>query len=283
MRRYDKPNNRFTLTAAFLLSGTLSANANASLLYATQAGTFTMNLDRNALALSTGGNPSNPGHFLVDYYDTSESNYITRSDSSFYFGNPSRVEASAINLVHDVTPISASNPSGQAPGRYVKSTTPNFAVDSTNLTATGTLGMTGIELYKGLYNGTLIYGDYSLTYNPTLRQEVYDDFGIAEYPSGWYLQNNVSFSAVVYELANLQMQVTDAENWRISGDLLFSPENAGLLHVAENADAGDFCLGFGSYAGCGQVAAVPLPGSVWLFASSLIACFGMRRDRNPRS
>ncbi|NOT10793.1 MAG: VPLPA-CTERM sorting domain-containing protein [Methylococcaceae bacterium] len=271
-----------TLTFVFAVSiATLTPASNAAILNASLGGTFTMNLDRNALALATGGNPGNPGHFLVNYYDTAESDYTTRSDSSFYFNNPLRTEVSALNLVHDITPISPTNPSGQSPGRYVKATTPDFAVDSDSLTATGSVGMSGIELYKGLYNGALIYGDYSLTYNPAYRQLVYDDFGLANYPSGWYLQNNVSFSVVVYELSNLNLIFTDANNWQLSGDLLYSPENAGLLKTAIQADAGDFCLGFGTYSGCGQVSAVPLPAAIWLFISGL-AGFGVNACRRKR-
>ncbi len=272
-----------TLSFVFAVSiATLAPVTKAALLNASLGGTFTMNMDRDALALATGGNPGNPGHFLVHYYDTAESDYTTRSDSSFYFNNPLRTEVSALNLVHDITPTSASNPSGQAPGRFVKATTPGFAVDSNSLTATGSLGMTGIELYKGLYNGALIYGDYSLTYNPAYRQAVYDDFGLANYPSGWYLQNNVSFSAVVYELANLNMVFADANDWKLSGDLLFSPENAGLLKTTIQADAGDFCLGFGAYAGCGQVSAVPLPTAAWLFISGLFG-WGVNAHRRGRN
>lgn len=264
-----------------LLALGFAANTQASLLYAGENGTFTMNLDRNALALGTKGSVENPGHFLVHYYDTEESDYTTRTDSSIYYNNPLRTEVSAFNLVHDITPTSAGNPSGQAPGRFVKSTTPDFAVNSDTLTATGSLGMTGIELYKGLYNGALIYGDYSLTYNPAYRQEVYDDFGLSDYPSGWYLQNNVSFSAVVYELANLSLIFTDANHWKLSGDLLVSPENAGLLKVARLADVGDFCLGFGSFSGCGQVSTVPVPTSVWLFISGLLG-LGVNAHRRER-
>ena len=140
-----------------------------------------MNMDRNALALSTGGTPGKPGHFLVDYFDTAESDFTTRTDSSFYLGNSNRTEMPAVNLVHDITPISATDPANQAPNRYVKSTSPDFAVDSEALTATGVLGMTGVELYKGLYNGALIAGDYSLHYNLAERLETWDFLRIIGY------------------------------------------------------------------------------------------------------
>jgi len=255
---------------------------NATQLNASLGGTFTLNLDRDALALSIHGTPSNPGHFLVHYYDTVESDYTTRTDSSFYLGNASRSEISALNLVHDITPINAINLAGQAPNRYVKSTTPDFAIDSQTLTATGVMGMTGIELYKGLYNGALIYGDYSLHYNPANRAATWDDFGLSiPQPSGWYLQNNVSFSAVVYDLSNLSIVVGDANNWKFSGDLLLSPENAGLLQNTMQLDVGGFCLGAGSYSGCGHVSTVPVPATAWLFISGFggLGFAGIRRRR----
>ena len=160
MKRYKNK----TSLAVLLMGSTLLTmnNSQASLLNTSLGGSFSMSMDRDALAYSTGGTPSNPGHYLVHYYDTTESNYLTRTDSSFYFNNALRTEVSAINMVHDLTAISATNPVGQASNRHVKATSPNFAIDSESLTGTGVLGMTGIELYKGLYNGTLIYGDYSL-------------------------------------------------------------------------------------------------------------------------
>ena len=277
--RYTSASAKFLVISAMNLA---SVAASASTLNAGLGGTFTMNMARDVLALSTQGSPENPGHFLVHYYDTLESDYTTRSDSSFYFNNPLRTEVPALNLVHDITPISASNPAGQAPNRHVKSTSPNFAIDSDALTATGVLGMTGVELYKGAYNGALIYGDYSLHYNPGNRAATWSDYELTiPQPSGWYLQNNVSFSSVVYDLANLSLVVGDANNWKLSGDLLLSPENAGLLQNTLTADAGDFCLGTGSYAGCGRVSTVPVPAAVWLFVSGLgsLGVAGFRRGR----
>ncbi|MCQ8127241.1 VPLPA-CTERM sorting domain-containing protein [Methylomonas rivi] len=282
MKSNNAKRHKLPLPLTITLIALASASADAALLNANQGGTFTMNLDRDALALSTQGTLSNPGHFLVHYYDTLESDYTTRSDSSFYFNNPLRTEVSALNLVHDITPVSADHPAGQAPNRHVKSTSPNFAVDSEALTATGVLGMTGIELYKGLYNGALIAGDYSLHYNPASRAATWEDYeSTIPLPSGWYLQNNVSFSMVVYDLANLAIVVGDAENWKLSGDLLLSPENAGLLQNTVQLDVGDFCLGVGAYSGCGQISSVPVPAAAWLFVSGLsgLGFAGFRRGK----
>ena len=268
MKRYkNKPLFAILLVSSCLL---VANNSQASLLNTSLGGTFNISMDRDALAYSTGGTPSNPGHFLVHYYDAIESDYLTRTDSSFYFNNPLRTEVSALNMEHQLTAISASNPSGQASNRHVKATSPNFAIDSETLTGTGVLGMTGIELYKGFYNGALIYGDYSLQYNPANRALAWEDYGLTSAPpSGWYLQNNVSFSVVVYDLAGLSVVADDANNWKLTGDLLLSPENAGLLQNTAQLDVGNFCLGTGSYSHCGQISAVPLPATVWLFISGL--------------
>ncbi len=266
-------NQKFAQNAfvALALSASAYSSVQAATLNASLGGTFNMNMDRGVLARSTAGSSTDPGHFLVDYFDTAKSDYATRTDSSFYFNNDNRTEIPAVNLVHDITPISANDPAPQAANRYVKSTSPNFSIDSLTQVGTGSLGMTGIELYKGKYNGALIYGDYSLHYNPANRQELWDLVGLTGSPSGWYLQNNVSFSAVVYDLAGLNLSVTDNGNWELRGDLLLSPENAGLLQNTPLADAGDFCLGLGSHAGCGQVSSVPIPAGFWLLGSGLAA------------
>jgi hypothetical protein len=258
----------------FWLSTTLiglcmTSVAQSAILTQGAAGTFIMSFDRNVLATAIKGAPSNPGHFLVQYYDTEASDYTSRSDSSFYFNNPLREEAPALNLLHDITPAAVSHPSGQAPGRYVKASSPNFSLDSSTLSGNGSLGMTGIELYKGSYNGALIYGDYSLSYDPNTRQQVLDEFGYSHQVSGWYLQNNVSFSAVVYELENLALVYHSATDWKLQGDLMITPENALLLKIPVMTDVGDFCLGFGSFSGCGTTV-VPIPASAWLFVSALL-------------
>lgn len=271
-----------TLSSVYLASGLLGAKGYAAILNANLGGTFTMNMDRNVLALATQGTLTDPGHFLVDYFDAEASDYRTRSDSSFYSGNSNRIEMPPVNLVHTITPVSATDPVNQAPNRYVKSTTPDFAVDSDTLTATGSLGMLGIELYKGRYNGALIYGDYSLHYNLADRQDVWDFLALPGTPGGWYLQNNVSFSAVVYEFGQLSIDYTDASNWQLSGDLLLSPANAGLIKIPVLTDVGDFCLGVGSYAGCGTVSNVPIPVTAWFFGSGVVSYMmaGIRRRRS---
>lgn len=277
--------NRYSYTSIILAGTSLlmtSLTANANILNASSGGTFRFNYNRDAIALygtadtDDQGNTipntiDHPGYFVSNYSDTANSDYLSKT-SGHFINNSGDTEISAINLVHDITSIGP-NPAGQATGRFVKGTTENFGIDSDTLAGTGSMGLTGVQAfalpYYGGTGGSLIYGDFTLKYNPFSREAAWDDADVLGTPSGWYLRNNISFSANAYDLANLALNYDDAENWELRGDLLIAPENATFLHGAASADWGDFCLGAGSHAGCGAVSAVPVPTAIWLFGTGL--------------
>ncbi len=281
---------------SILLAGTslliTSLSANANILNATSGGTFRFNFDRDAIALygtsdtDEQGNPipnsiEHPGYFISKFSNTANSDYLSKT-SGYFINNSGDMEISAVNLIHDITSI-GSNPTGQATGRFVKGTTPNFAIDSDTLAGTGSMGLTGVQAFTlpfyGDTGGTLIYGDFTLKYSAFSRAAAWDDAGVPGTPSGWYLRNNISFSATAYDLANLTVNYDDAENWELKGDLLIAPENATFLLGAASADWGDFCLGVGSHAGCGAVSAVPVPAAVWLFGTGLMGLLTVSRRK----
>ncbi len=276
-------------------------NASAVTLNATAGGTFTFNYDRDALALAgyqqiidntdplnpvyAPNSPSHPGYYASSFWDSVASDYTTRADGYFTTNN-GHSEIPAASLVHNLVTISSTASNGDLPGqaanRHVKELGENFGIDSVTLAGTGTsastnaLGMTGVQgfwlPYYGASGGNLFYGDFSLRYGKTARQTAWTNADITDRtPSGWYLQNNISFAAVAYDLDNLSLVYTDAQNWMLQGDLLNSPSNSDFIKSAVLADLGNFCLGVGSYAGCSNpvVATVPLPGAVWLFAGGL--------------
>jgi hypothetical protein len=270
---------QISLGLAALSVLTCPISVNALTLTPGAGGTFTFNLDRNALAPYVFGSSAASGYVPTTFYDTATSNYTNpaNSDSSLA-GGVGSTEIDATHWVHDITPISASDPGGQAAGRGVKSTSPTFAIDSTTLAGvTGTkLGMTGVQGFHLPFFGggsTIINGDFALRYNPSARQTAWDDAGLPGTPTGWYLQNNTSFAANVYDLSNLTLSLTDANNWQLVGDLLMTPENAAFLAGAPLTDVGNFSLSLGSYA------AVPLPATVWLFASSVVALLSGHRRK----
>ena len=243
-----------------------SSTANAMLLNAPSSGTYTMNLDRVALQPYY-------GYFLSTFWnDTDSSLSNPRNTGNYLVGTISTAEISVINRVFSLTPI-GSDPSNQPGQRFVKATSENFNIDSDTLTGvTGTqIGMAGVQ---GFYapswppnGGGVVNGDFSVTYDPSRQSNG---------QTGWYLANNIFFTMATYDLSNLTVAFSDADNWQLKGDLLMSPENGGMLQGASLNDVGDFCLGVGSYAGCGQVTTVPVPGAIWLLGSGLLGYMGVR-------
>ncbi len=248
--------------------GMASASADAALLNAPSGGTFTMNLDRNALAPYAGG------YFLSTFWDAAASAAGNPANTGDHLlSQLNSTEISGLNQVFELTAIG--NDAGpQANQRFAKATSTDFAIDTNTLAgvAGAQVGMTGVQ---GFYapnwppgGAGLVNGDFSLRYDAD-RQTLGR--------TGWYLANNIYFTMAVYDLNNLSLNFTNAENWQLSGDLLMSPENAGMLQGVQLIDVGNFCLGTGAYAGCGQVSAVPLPAAVWLFGSGLLAFIGIGR------
>lgn len=278
MNTVNTPHRAISLAVLGMLAvgaTVISESANATILNAPTSGVFTMNLDKDALTPYS-------GYFLSAFWDAAASDYSNPLNTGDYLNSRnSKNEIPAINQMFDLTPI-GNDPTGQAAQRFLKATSANFFIDSDTLVgvdsvdgafdnrvAGAQIGMAGVQ---GFYapdwltaccglGGGLVNGDFSLTYDSTRQTDG---------RSGWYLANNIHFTMAVYDFSDLSVVFTDANNWQLSGDLLMSPENGGMLKGASLNDVGDFCLGVGSYAGCGQIATVPLPGTVWFFAAGLL-------------
>ena len=260
----SKP-SALALIAALSASMILAPNqAQATTLNAPTSGTFTLNLDRIALQPYF-------GYFLSSFWDDTASDISNPANTgSALSGLIATTEISAVNRVFNLTAI-GSNPDNQPPQRFVKATSADFVIDTDSLTgvAGSQIGMTGVQgFYAPLWppsGGGVVNGDFSITYDASRQSGA---------QTGWYLANNIYFTMAVYDFSNLNLVFSDADNWQLSGDLLMSPENGGMLRGAILNDVGNFCLGVGSFAGCGQVASVPLPSGIWLFASGLFALLG---------
>ncbi|MEQ1529508.1 MAG: hypothetical protein ABL925_09340 [Methylococcales bacterium] len=259
------------------LLSAVSVGVNASILQAAGSGTFTMSLDRAALAPYF-------GYYLSTSWDSAASDYNNPINTGDYL--VSHITGTEISAIKQVFPITAtgSDPSGQPANRFVKATSANFGIDSDALTGVpgAVLGMTGVQGFwasQWLPNPSgLVNGDFSLTYtNPQHREAVWQSLGATGVTStGWHLDNNIYFTMPVYELSNLSVIFIDAVNWQLSGDLLMSAENGWMLKGAQLNDVGNFCLGIGSFAGCSP-APVPIPAALWLFAGALLSLVGFNR------
>lgn len=271
--------NYKSLLSNFLVASTLlvSVNSQATLLNAPLNGSFTMNLDRVALAPYY-------GYQLSNYWNTADSDYTNPLNTgNNLVSHVNNTEISALNQVFDLTAI-GTNPTGQVGQRFVKATSADFTLNTETLVGTpnAQIGMTGVQgFYAPLWppnGGGVVNGDFSLIYkNPLDRQATWLESGVVGTSTGWTLLNNIFFTMPVYDLSNLSVVFTDANNWSLSGDLLMSPENGGMLQGAVLNDVGDFCLGVGSYAGCGQITAVPIPGVAWLTLGILLNLFRINR------
>ena len=254
---------RFAAMLAAALS-VAASNSGAATLNALTGCTFTMNLDSAALVPYY-------GYRLTSFWDAAASDYTNPANTgNGLLSQLGTTEISSVNRLFDVMPIGP-DPTDQPADRHVKCTSAGFGIDTDTLAgvAGAEIGLTGVQgFYAPLWppaGGGLVNGDFSIGFD-TGRQT-----GGA---SGWYLANNIYFTMAVYDFSNLSLAFTDADNWQLSGDLLMSPENGGMLQGPSLNDVGGFCLGAGSYSGCGQVSVVPVPAAAWLFGSGLLAVAG---------
>lgn len=275
------------LVVLFFSIGVVCTTAKASNLTTSSSGTFTMSLDRNALAVYY-------GYQLASFWDSEASSPSNPSNTGDYFvSHINTTEISAINKAFDLTAvgISAANQPNQ---RSVRASSADFSIDSESLTGLpgAELGMTGVQGFWVPYwqksptapitPAGLVNGDFSLVYsNPQDRETVWNGFGLAGKSTGWHLNNNMYFTMPVYDLSNVSVVVNDAFNWQFSGDLLMSAENGFMLKGAQLNKVGTFCLGIGSYAGCNP-APVPVPPAVLTFGSALLGVIGFNWRKSRR-
>lgn len=277
----------FLSIAGFLAPASASANVLSA---ASGIGTFTINFDREAFAVLQGGSSASPGTFNARFYDDVASNPTNPTNDmlSLIGGAYPLAEQSSTNLVHGISSVA---PASQATDRYVQGTTSNFKVNTSGsnvISGEGSLGLTGVQalgIGAGIYSGAaLAYGDYSLVYDPTAQAyEAELAGGASAVLSGWYLQNHIGGAAFfidAYDLANLSVVATDANNWKMTGDILMSASNVFMLGGNQGVDMGNFCLGVGSYSSCSAtVSEVPLPSTVWMFGTGILGFSSSLRRR----
>ncbi|MDN5940478.1 MAG: VPLPA-CTERM sorting domain-containing protein [Nitrospira sp.] len=227
------------------------------------SGTFTMNLDRDALAqltLNPTGTP--PTLYLEEFWDASASASLTATQINTPGTAdlvPGTGEIPATGLVYDVTGSTVTNPAGRA----IQPT--NFTYDPNNVTgtATGQIGLGGVMRFMGNFQGVFTTGDYALEYDATR-------VGNPAGGSGWYLLNNFGFPIPAWDLADVTTS-SDPFSLALSGNLKWSPEVTSAFFAP--SDLGK-TMGTFTFA-----SPVPLPAAIWLFGSGLIGLAGLARRR----
>lgn len=262
-----------TLFAALAVTVALiPANASATPLSAATGGTFTFNLDSAALGNYVGGSSLGTNNYYLSSFANTAASDPTVVTAAAFSSTIGATQISATDLVHDLTSVGI-NPAGQLAGRHVQATTVGFSIDSSTLAGVDDekLGMTGMQgFYIPNYNGNpskMYTGDFSLEFDSNRASNA---------ASGWYLNNNAGFTLDTYDLANLNVTVSDANNWLLTGDLLMAPGLAGMLGGPAYTDVGGFQLGVGSYA----ASPVPVPAAAWLFGGGLLSLLGVARRKS---
>lgn len=229
------------------------------------SGTFTMNLDRDALATLV-QNPTGtpPTLFLEEFFTSPSLTGPQINDTVNTNLVPGNGEISATGLVYGVTGATVTNPAGRA----IQAT--NFTYDETNLTGTasGQIGLGGVLRFMGNFPGIFVTGDYALKYDATR-------VGNLAGGSGWYLVNNYGFPVPGFDLTDVTAS-SDPLSLYLSGNLKWSPEVTFAFF-----DSGDIGKTVGTFT-FASPAPVPLPAAAWLFGSGMIGVVGLARRRGFR-
>lgn len=258
---------RQTVLAAAAL--TLANVASAGVLH---GGTFSVTYDHPENLLE--GLTLGPGAFGEFYV----ANFLPKAVADTY---PTMAEVIAIptntypappTLEYAVNPADLTGtgiPTGSG-GRANKPTTLTWdasqdaLVDSSTFVATGQVGLNGIVMTRGDFNGTLTSGDYSFEYNANRNDGV---------NSGWTLWNNNSFRSSTFDTRNISV-TTNGDELLFTGELWWSTNSSAFFYGGDGSTsagrAGTFTFV--------SPAPVPVPAAVWLFGSGLFGLLaGARR------
>lgn len=251
--------NPSTLTS-LMISAVLFVSPAVTPAATVTSGTFTMDLDRNALAqlvLNPTGTP--PTIFLEEFFTSPSLAGAQINDIVNTNLVPGNGEIPATGLAYDVTGSTVSNPAGRA----IQAT--NFTYDPNNVTGTaaGQIGLGGVLRFMGNFQGIFATGDYALKYDATR-------VGNAAGGSGWYLLNNYGFPVPGFDLTDVTA-VANPFSLNLSGNLKWSPEvTSAFFHSSDiGKTVGTFAF----------AAPVPLPAAAWLFGSGVIGLAGVARRR----
>ena len=226
-------------------------------------GAMTINFDSTALAAAFDHetDPNRPAFYLEEYFDRSAYENLSNAEilSTHFIAGTDEISGLGRELTVNGSVVTGRN----------KAT--NFSFDTTDIegTASGAIGLGGAFRYRidvpfsineeGDETGNrTIIGDFTLEYDAARAIKGH---------SGWTLFNHVSWRADVFDLDNVIVDQT-GDALMLSGDLAIG-EGFDHLGGSVGAIVGDFSL---------QTSVVPVPATVWLFASGLAGLFVSGRN-----
>ena len=237
-------------------------------------GSLILNLDRDALIAGTIlDNTPAPSIYVEEFWDATATdktfNQLRLENTPVNVNDYAANEISAIGLQYSVNGADvAPNP---AISRQNRGT--DFSFDPGNLfsSATGMIGLNGVIRFRVDVNpptNRVLLGDMTLEYHPELE-------GISLGRSGWLMVNHIGFDADAFELFDVTTNLT-GDSLTVSGNLGFG---WGFDHLGSGiARANNMRIGTFSF----QTTVVPLPASVWLFATGLLGLLGFGNQLRNR-
>lgn len=258
------------LRQIFLGGALLIASYGAHALVSVSGGEMVVNLDSDALAAAVNQDfdPNRRSLYVEEYFDPIASASRTAGQILGDHIVPGTGEIPTTNLQFAVNGSSLTNPARNS----IQPT--NFAFDPVDLagTASGGIGLGGairyrIDVARRLDDNGEEIGNRVVTADFTLEYDASRIGGDTGH-SGWVLFNHFGFRSDVFDLDNVEMNLT-ADMLELSGDLALA---TGFDHFngTRGAIVGDFSF---------QTSVVPLPAAFWLFGAGL-AGLGLIRGRN---
>lgn len=207
------------LLASLLLSGSQVQAASLS------AGTAVLDFDRAAWEALAGeiGLPT-PVLTLDSFFDA-EGAALRNYSQILHDPSTNAIYTGQIYRMNGATVVNRE-------GRTTQPTTFSFTPGNPSQ-HTGAIGLAGISRFTVSGGGSLLYGDFTLQYDPAR---------IARGGTGWYLKGNIPPVAPVFDLLHVSLTET-ATTLRLTGDLAVTFELANFLYSTPGdalRDVGDF-------------------------------------------
>jgi hypothetical protein len=203
-----------TLTAAGIFASSVASAA------AVTSGEFVLDFDENTMS----GLSAQP--HIDRWFDGAASADKSETDMRT---NPAYASSNAAPGSLTFSVNGAGTPPGAGlEGRSPQASTFSFTNSAAPETGSGSIGLGGVYIFGN---------------NTSDLPASAGDFGLAPSGSDWVLTNNINFTVPAFTLGNVTATAIDDDNFSLSGDVFFTPANAGFTGgpgTTADTDIGDF-------------------------------------------
>lgn len=181
----------------------------------------------------------NTGQFVLDFDEAALLNLPAKINNTAWFNKADSSNKTVTQMVEFANPPVVPDafifevfgndvPTGLAGRSPVPS---NFNYTVTPSSGAGKIGLAGAHRLTSPTDGTIVAGDYDLSYDVT--------------KGGWLLTSHISFDAEVFSLPNVVTSTIVANQFSLKGDVTLTSALAGLISATTGAKVGDFTFSTG--------------------------------------